>query len=364
MSGAVWAHVGQPFEERAFDTVILGAGRMGTAAADWLRRTRPEQSLLLVEEGGLPNEEGATLLAAGLWEAPAQATDLAQRTLDCLEELGERAGWQPGVPLLTLETVPGPQSFPTAEALERWPELRGVIDPALWPWVRAQEAGLYRPGALALALGQRAVQAGAGLMLNTRAALVPGGVQLSRLTVTNTHEVVVHEVHQVQAGQVIVALGASGPQHAEESLGLHTRHGRAYVQRPRLNAPLTEQSPALRVPGLLLRPQSGGYTLYPAPRAADPHGYVPVPGRLSGVPVGLRREVLETLLTHMEGLPALASSALEVGRSLSDVPGTWVALPSGQPGHPPVLERLSPSVSLLLGGEQADVLGVGVAQQL
>ena len=394
-AGQVWAHVGQAFAppdgtQTRYDIVVIGAGRMGAACALYLRQLMPDSKLLLVEQGGLPNEEGATILAAGVWTVQDIPTGEDGPTWQA------KADWtraqlaaQDGIqfqerPLLSLHAQQGPGCLPTAEALAAHPDSLALLDTDELPFARPDlRAATYRPGALAAAQAGAAVRAGADLMLNTQAHLIPGGVRLDRLTVTNTHQIVTHETHTVRAGFVVVAAGAEGPELLEPGLGIHTTHARAYRQTPRLNAPSdgrsvgstsddgsgADLSPVLRVPvcsagSLTLRPQNGGYTLYPHIHHRDPHGYAPTGGRLTGVPVGLRRETLEDLVGLIDALPVLGTEALETGRSLADVPGAWLALPNGRTDAPPLHQRLSPDVSLLLGGPLADTFGLAVAFDL
>ncbi len=363
----MWAHVGQAFTEAEYDVVILGAGRMGTACALFLRRLAPGVRLLIAERGGLPNEEGATILAPGVWTLldapPGREGEARWVHAQVAGELGDTQFRPRALLDLHAGVVPGARS--TTATLARFPEAAPLIDPAALPFARVdEEAVTYRPGSVALACGQGAVRAGADLLLNTHAHLVRGGVRLDRLTVTNTHEVVTHETHEVRAGVVVVALGADGPHAAEHDLGAHTAHGRAYRQTPRLNVPSDDWTPTLRAGGLTLRPQNGGFTLIPPVHHRDPQGYLPTGGRLTGVPVGVRRETLEDLIALMDALPPLATEALEVGRSLADVPGAWLALPGGRADAPPLHEEVAPGVHLLLGGPLADTLGLSVAYDL
>ena len=370
-AGPVWAHVGQHFTEEAFDIVVIGAGRMGAACAFYLRELAPQRSLLLVEEGGLPNEEGATILAPGVWTAqdiPAGQEAQAEWTREqLLGALGSgktlEVEQRPLVHLLPAGEGSG--LVPTLDALADFPEALALLDPARLPVARVDPRALtYRPGSVALLAAQQAIGQGAGLLLNTRAELVPGGVRLHRLTVTNTHQIVVHETRQIRADVIIVAAGAAGPALVEQGLGLHTRHGRAYRQFPRLDLLSEAQTPVLRASGLTLRPQNGGYTLVPAIHHRDPHGYHPAGGSLTGVPTGLRRELLEDLVGLMDAVPALAGEGLELGRSSADVPGAWLALPGGRPDAPPQAEELAPGLHLLLGGPLADTLGLAAAHEL
>ncbi|GGM21211.1 FAD-dependent oxidoreductase [Deinococcus aerophilus] len=371
-AGQVWAHVGQRFTPQNHDVVVVGAGRMGSACALYVRQLAPHLRVLLLEEGGLPNEDGATLLAPGVWSArepsgerlEGERLEQARWTRRQLETAFGDVSFAPR-PLIRLFAEAGPDRSPTADALAPWPDARAMVNAPALPFAEVeQDAATYRPGAVALAAARAAVAAGADLMLNARARPVPGGVVVERLTVTNTHQIVTHETHTLHAGVTILALGADGPSAAEHELGLHTAHARAYRQVPRLNVPSDDTTPILHAGGLTLRPQHGGFTLIPSIHHRDPHGYAPTGGRLTGVPTGLRRETLEDLVGLMDALPPLGTGALELGRSVSDVPGVWLALPGGRPGGLPQHQRLQDGVHLLLGGPQADTLGLAVAYDL
>lgn len=375
--GQVWAHVGQPFAPHDYDVVVLGAGRMGSALAFYLRGLAPHLRLLLLEEGGLPNEDGATLLAPGVWTAwgvPEERLPQAHWTRGQLETAFGDISFQTR-PLIELFAEDGPERSPAADVLAPFPDARALVDVAALPFARVDAgAATYRPGALALAAAQRAVKGGADLMLNARAHAAPapdgggGQVVIERLSVTNTHRIVVHETHRLRAGTLVLALGADGPHAAEHDLGRHTTHARAYRQTPRLDVPSGDGTPVLRALGLTLRPQNGGFTLIPAIHHRDPHGYVPVGGHLTGVPTGLRRETLEDLVALMDALPPLGTGALGLGRSISDVPGAWLALPGGRVGGGagglPLHQPLADGVHLLLGGPHADALGLAAAHDL
>ncbi|WP_420595242.1 FAD-dependent oxidoreductase [Deinococcus sp.] len=372
-AGQVYAHVGQAFAPQPYDVVVLGAGRMGSLAAHVLMWQRPDLKLLLLDKGGLPNEEGATILAPGLWtmldvpeDRRAQA-DFTRRLIVgelSVEEGGLGTGGPHDAPTVQRDLVEllsdredGSVSINEIAGLPA-----DLIDSTHLSHARVHPDALtYSPAALTIRAAQSAVRAGADLMLNVEARPTPNGVYLSRLSVANTHQIIVHETHQLEAGQVIVAAGAAGPSLVEEALGLVTHHSRAYRQLPRLNVPTNERTPIIRACGLTLRPNAGGFTVIPRVHHRDPHGYAPTGGKLSGVPVGLRRETLEDILAALDALPALATEALELGRSLIDVPAAWLALPAG--GWP-MYQQLSERHWLLLGGEKADVVGAAVAREL
>lgn len=369
--GRVWAHVGQSFTpgtdpQAPYDVLILGAGRMGSALALALTEHAPHLKTLLVEEGGLPNEDGATILAPGIWTTahlPDSQHGAARWTLERLRALlGDDIQSRR---YLTLHDQPTPGSQPTRDLLGAHPQSLALLDLGVLPHARAHGAHTYRPGTLAQVAAQSAIRRGTDLLLNTRATPHPGGrVTLERLTVTNTHQVVTHETHTLHAPLIVLATGAHAPTQAEHHLGVHTRHARAYRQTPHLAAPSTEDTPVLHAHGLTLRPQHGAYTLIPPIHHRDPHGYAPQGGHLTGVPTGLRRETLEDLVGLMDAFPALATSDLHLGRSLADIPGAWLALPGGQPGAPPTHDRLDDHTHLLLGGPHADTLGLWTADEL
>lgn len=380
-AGKVYAHVGQPFSPAPYDLVIVGAGRMGSLLAHFALWARPELRVLLLDQGGLPNEEGASILAPGVWTAldlPAAWRDDAEltRALVLGEWPSEAGGLPPAGPhdtpaqvrgLLELRSAPVPEGEPiTHLSAEQAAELALLADCAAFAAYRQDPRALtYSVGALTTRAAQSAIRQGADLMLNARAFPTAQGVTVERLTVTNTHQIVVHETVSLAARQVVIAAGAAGPALAEQHLGTVTHHAQVYQQYPRLNTASSDQSPIVRAhlaqTSLTLRPFAGGYTVLTPIHHRDPYGYQPTGGRLSGVPVGVRRETLQDLLLGMDALPALATEALEVGRSLSDVAGAWQALPAG--GWP-LYQPLTGQHGLLLGGEKADLVGAAVARRV
>lgn len=343
---------------------------MGCLLAYYLSSQKSKKNILVVEEGGLPNEEGATLLAPGIWNPDPLKTPSERKDslFDiCLEESFGDIQYQARTMLhfafdqstLTHLEMP-PSHLETTD-----PHWSTLINPAKLKLTHQTKAATYRPGNLALNAMKQAIQQGCHLMLNARAHCLPKGeVRLDRLTVTNTHQIVVHESHVIRPQCIVMAAGAHGPQQLEQDLGNYTPHKSAYVQYPHLAYPSSDTSPILRFPHLTLRPQHGGWTLIPAIQQSDPYGYLPVGGRLNGVQTGLRRELLEQLVSLMDVIPALATKHLQVGHSLNNISGAWVSLPAGKIDSFPVFQQLDQHLYLLLGGPEADTYGAHVAQAL
>ena len=136
---------------------------MGAALAHSLRELSPQFSLLLAEEGGLPNEEGATILAPGVWHAdvPLGQSARAEETRALLGDALNVCG------LLDLSTE-AREGFPSV--VEVWtPELAALIDPEVLPFARLdRRAGTYSAGSVTLADANAAIGSGAALMLNGR----------------------------------------------------------------------------------------------------------------------------------------------------------------------------------------------------
>ncbi|ADV68730.1 FAD dependent oxidoreductase [Deinococcus maricopensis DSM 21211] len=381
----MFTHAQHALPDTSYDVVIIGAGRMGLAAAFYLRRLQVGARVLIAERGGIPSEDGATLHAPGVWHRQGLPAAWAARAawvrhLWANPEVETGTARPHDPPFIAcghahLHFTDEPATPPPAGLRTFTPEtfLASLCAPAReqvqtlvdWPSVVAVTfdplGGVGSGSTLALSYGYAAVRLGADLALNTEARLTPGGVTLRRLDVTNTHQIVVAREEQVRAPVVIVAAGADSMTLLEHDLGVIRRHGRAYAQYPQLEVPPAPGLPALAAQGFTVRPAASYLRVLPPVQGADPHGYAPVGGRLMGVPVGTRREVLDAMLPHLEPLPALMHDRLNLGKAVPDVPGAWEARPvGGWPLH----ERVADGVHLLLGGPGADQVGPSVAYDL
>lgn len=425
--GRVSATAERPPARTAYDIVVLGGGLLGAVVAERLRSLAPERSLLLVEAGGLPNEDGATIAAPGLvppiadgpggsMEGARAAAGAGGATAGSAAAAGasgpdalawarawsravlaaagvgggaarpaDRRGWvalaagaeappvaegaPPGAgPAGALDTRAGsPASGPLrtllpADSVQAVVALTGVAPDRPG---RMLDGGWLSAEELALTLARRAVRSGADLALNARARPQdPERLVLERLGADRRMRVGVHARHEVTARTVVVACGAGGAAVAEEALDRPVRLPSAYLQFPRvrLDAGLGAAAlPVVSLAGWVWRPGPGGALLVPPPLPPDPEGYEPGGGRMLGVPVGLRRELLDALLAAPELGPLLASGRLELGKSVRAVRGARFSVP---PGGLPVAERLGEGWWLLAGGTQGLTHDVAAAAAL
>ncbi len=312
--------------------------------------------MVLIEADGIPNEAGATVASPGLvppidpeGEGPAPAALAGARAL--IEEAsssasGVRAGW--------LDLSPATAS--DAQPLHR------LLAPAVLAGVRAmtgvaadrpallRDGGYVGAEALALGFAREAVRNGADLMLNTRAR--PRSHQelvLERRALDRRMVLGVRARHSIAARAVVVACGADGADVAEAGLDRPVRLATVYQQYPRLRLdplPAGAVLPVVRLGGWRFRPALGGAWLVPPVARPDPAGYLPVGGRLLGVPVGLRRELVEALLDAPELEALVASGRLDLGKSVRSVRGARVGLAQG---NLPVARRLAARWWLVAG---------------
>lgn len=377
--GRVSATPDKPPARERYDVAVVGAGLLGATSAALLRRWAPELALVLIEADGIPNEGGATVASPGLLPPDRRSEGAAGPQLAWVQELaasvvpellGMRAGWL----TLASESTPAmPQARPLSSVAglgqaRAVTSLLGISE--AHPAVLAP-GGYLNPDVLALALARRAVAEGADLLLNTRAR--PGGapvaegsqLHLERLALDRRMVLGVRARQALEARAVVVASGAGGGELAEAALDRPVRLSHAFRQFPRVRLRPVRGSretwPVVEVAGWRLRPAAGGALLVPPPAAPDPAGYRPVGGHLLGVPVGLRRELIERLLDVPELESLVASGALELGKSVRSVRGAWVSVPVG---NEPVAEALGRGWWLLAGSEAGLVRDLAAAARV
>lgn len=368
----------------SYDTVVVGGGLLGLACAFYLRSLQPQDSLLVVEQDGIPSETGATFASPALVRGgfDGVASSQAEWALKELEHLSRVTGVsrphdvpvQP-VGLLSLQANEDERTQPTENALASLTSaqaraVRALVDVAAFPQARFERRGGYGSAeAAALHYGHGAVRQGADLTLNSR--LIPLSAtefRLERLEYDRAMQQVVAKVERLIAKNVVIAAGANTLRLVEDALGVLLPYKLAYCQYPRLEAdkrlPLKNgctDLPVLQVAGFSLRPQGEGLLVVPPPPPPDPDGYEPKGARLMGVRVGVRRELLELLMNHTEAIPAFGWQSFNLGKTISKVRGAWdVLTPTGRPEW----QRAEGDVYALVGGEYGFDLGLATAYDL
>jgi len=355
-AGRVCTTPDHPPPRAAYDVAVLGGGLMGAAAAVLLRRWAPGLDVVLIEADGIPNEGAATVASPGLLppvagEGDAEMAAALRGARSLVEEAlpgagGVHAGW------LELASGQGAAARPVnrllpAPAVDAVRTMTGVAadHPAV---LRA--GGFVSAEALAYRFAREAVRRGADLMLNTRAR-PRGGLELAleRLGLDRRMALEVRARHRVVAHAMVVACGADGAEVAEAALDGPVRLETVYRQYPRVRLeplPAGVTLPVVSLGSWRFRPAPGGAWLVPPAAGADPVGYEPVGGRLMGVPVGLRRELVEALLDAPELETLLASGRLDLGKSVRTVRGARSSVSAGGRG---VARRVAERWWLLAG---------------
>jgi len=372
-----------PLKQRHYDTIILGAGLLGLAAAFYIKRFQPDKTVLIIEQEGVPSEAGASHVSPGI--IPSSHTD---------KEIQSKLVWT----LQTFKTIaqetavkrPNSNVIKQLGILELFKEssetnkcltklklsktlqalLAEMINADSFSYASQQTNAAYANAeAIASYYAYGAVKLGADLMLNTRVATLTGqGLILERLEFDRFMQRVVVREDKVSAARVVFALGAQTASFAEDALGELLPYKHFYKQYPRIEAdarlPLVKgvvSMPIVKASGFHFRPQGEGLLVVPPSLAADPKGYVAVEGKMMGVQVGLRRELLEQLIEYADDLPVLTWESLNLGKTLAKVRGTWeVITPSGLPEW----RKLSVEHYSLVGGDLGVALGVAEAYDL
>ena len=371
-----------------YDRVVLGGGLLGLAAAFYLRALEPEASLLIVEQGGIPSESGATFVSPAVAHAFFEQAELRQRarwTLQILANLSEETGVerpndvpfrQVGVLNLERETREGTQ--PTRKHLETFSSEQANAMGALlalpeFPHARWDAgAGYGSAEAAALHYGYGAVGRGADLLLNARAQpLNEREIKLERLEFDRQmrHRVVKTEKHTTADAVIVAAVGAETSALVEDALGVLLPYRRRYVQYPRIEAdarlPLAGRACELYPSSVQTvspyAPKERVCWSCRPPSSPDPDGYEPTGARLLGVRVGVRREVLDALLAHADALPFVNWESLNLGKTVQKVRGAWEVIP---PDGVPEWRQVGDNWHTLVGGRHGFSLGLAAAYDL
>jgi glycine/D-amino acid oxidase-like deaminating enzyme len=389
MPGHVLNRADQDLPREHYDTVVIGGGLLGLAAAFYLRKFAPSRSVLLVEQGGIPSEEGETHFSpaihhhffrdeemrrrarwwSGVLNHPERESGVSIAMKNAFAPVGYVTTDAAAIEMATTE-ADGLRIAPAADyggtMVERFfafaPETTLALDPA---------GGCGNAEALALHFGFGAVALGADLCLNARAAFDrTGDVRLDRLTINNQMQIEIARQSRVRAGTLIIATGAATGPLIEHQLGELTPFRRYFAQFPRLDfdpefklrADGTLDLPVVSAGDLTIRPHLNGAIVVPAPLPPDPDGYTPQGGRLMGVNVGLRKELLTRFVDRMAAIPALALPSFNLGKASRNLRGAWEALtPAGSPEFQRVADL---DVYALVGGPLGFSLGPATALEL
>lgn len=390
MSGKVVNRAGLELPRHHYERVIVGGGMMGLACAFYLRRLAPEGNLLVVEADGIPSEGGATFVSPAIAHRAFEDAETRARadwTLSVLERLSEETGvtrphdlpfrgggWArlsgaaervAGLETLSLE------SFLTGLTEAQRTNLRHLIHLDEVGHVLYDPKGGYGSAeAVALHYGHGAVALGADLLLNARATFEGANrLRIERLEFNRYMGRERVRTESVEADTLIVAAGAETADWLEEALGVPLPLRKVYAQYPRieadprfhmLNGRVT--MPVLDFAGFTLRPQGEGVLVVPSPLPPDPPDYTPTGGRVAGVRVGLRRELLDRLMNASDALLFVAWESLNLGKTVKRVRGAWEVVTKS--GGPEWTRLENTSHYALVGGLEGFSLGLAVAYDL
>lgn len=376
--GQVLNHLNIPLERSHYDLVIVGAGMLGLSLAFWLRTLAPQHSVLIVEEGGIPRERGATQNRSGIFAPPNwdEQTEFVWNILQNIARVTQIQRpydpvFQPcgAVHLARVGNDFIPLASPVQHNLERLLDLHYYAGATWQP-----QAGYGSPSSVALHFGFGAVARGADLMLNARAvANSEKTLSLERLDIDNTMRVHVGRCDTVTYDRLVVAAGAWSGGWLERNLHIVRAIPLRYVQHLRLDekVPLERignqvNLPVVLVDGFRLRPHFGGILLelpdfIPdlAPNLIPDVQQIPTGGTLEGVEVGLCPAALEGILNHLEHMPMLGSEHLFLGKTSLDLMGSWQVAQDF-----PSWCKIQGNLYTLLGGKYTFERGLAVARDL
>jgi glycine/D-amino acid oxidase-like deaminating enzyme len=389
MSGSVLNRADLDLPRERYDLVVIGGGLLGLAAAFYHRKFAPTRSVLVVEQGGVPSEEGETHFSPAIHHQFFRDEEQRRRARWWSEILNHPEN-ESGVSIAmknSFATVGYLTSNPAAIEMARTradglqrvraADFRGTMVErffAFGPDTRLAfdpTGGCGNAEALALHFGFGAVALGVDLCLNARAAFDRSGdVRLDRLTLNNRMQVEIARQSRVHASTLIIAAGAATGPLIEHQLGELTPLRRYFAQFPRidfeppfqLRTDGTLEMPVVSAGDLTIRPHLDGALVVPASLPPDPDGYTPQGGRFMGVNVGLRKELITRFVSRMESIPALGLPSFNLGKAPRNLRGAWEAL---TPGGLPEFRRVAElDTYALVGGALGFSLGPACAVEL
>ncbi len=349
MSGLVINRADIVLKKTSYDMAIVGGGFLGLSLAFYLRKLLPEASLLLIEEEGIPSEQGMTHVSPGILDISQVASkDKAKFAWGCktlshlVQETGiqrsDRVVFKSGIRHFVKDNWVKGQAMPLDETKDKG--FDQMLALSQFPSSFYDATGAYASAeAASLYYGYGAVKLGLDLMLNARAEPIgEHKLRLKRLEYNRFMQRVVVKEEMVQAETVIVALGAKTADFVEEGWGELLPYKQVYSQYPRIEVdkrlPLKEGKvdlPIMAARGFYFRPQGEGLLIIPPPLPADPKGYKPEGANLLGVRVGVRRELLELFLEAMPDLSLLGWESLNLGKTVANIRAAWdVITPNGE----------------------------------
>ena len=389
MSGTVVNNETLVLPQQHYDIVIIGGGVLGLCCAFYLRKFQPNKSLLVIEQEGIPSELGATFVTPaivhGLFLNP-DSFKKAKWSKHLLKNLASITGIdrpynQPYFPVgyarfmdEHFDDAMTQEEFLATLKEDQQKNIHSLMDLSYCKGVAFDADGGYASAEnVAQHFGYASVRDGADLLLNARATFKSNhSLQIERLSYNNKMQQEVVQQESLSFGQCIVAAGQSSST-LLESLGELVACPKVYMQYPRIerdsqiileavdNNGGRLELPVLSYQGFHLRPQTDGLLVVPPSLPADSVGYQPTEGKLMGVQVGLRRELIDSILENLDSFPCFAWESLNLGKAVRQVRGAWqvaAEFPAWKvmPKHE--------NVYLLHGGRQAMSLGLAVAHEL
>ncbi len=389
MSGTVVNNETLSLPTQHYDCVIIGGGVLGLCCAFYMRQFHPEKSLLLIEQEGIPSELGATFVSPaivhGLFANP-ESYKKAKWSKHLLQNLSnitgiDRPHSQAYFPVGYVQFMD--EHYDDSTTQEDFLESRSEVEQknfqALLDLSYCKSVCFDADGGYASAenvaqhFGYAAVREVTDLLLNARATFSSSqSLSIERLSYNKKMQQEVVRQESLSFAQCIVAAGHSSGT-VLEGLGELVECPKVYMQYPKiegdsqliLGADLGTggrlELPVISYQGFHLRPQADGLLVIPPALAADSIGYQPTEGKLMGVQVGLRREIIDSIMNNLDNFPCFAWESLNLGKAVRQVRGAW-QIAYEQPAWQQLKENNH--IYLLHGGREAMSLGLATAHEL